>query len=337
MPRTARIRLPTSDPVLVAMSHTPSRDHSLSGAATCRRPGFVLGARQLTRRPAGGPALRHHIALQVTLRESFQWLTVPSGACSGVFTEPRQATPSQAEPHQATPHQAEPHQATPHQAAPHQATPRQATPSQATPSQATPSQATPSQAEPHQATPSQAEPHQAEPHQAEPHQAEPHQAEPHQAEPHQATPSQATPSQATPSQATPSQAEPHQATPSQAEPHQAEPHQAEPHQAEPHQAEPHQAEPHQATPHQAAPHQATPTIAGVAPGGCASPGGPALGETDACGSAAKSAPRIEASPHQAARLATRSSEPSHASQRATVRRGDSVYGAGPHRAGPLAA
>ena len=277
MPRTARIRLPTSDPVLVAMSHTPSRDHSLSGAATCRRPGFVLGARQLTRRPAGGPALRHHIALQVTLRESFQWLTVPSGACSGVFTEPRQATPSQAEPHQATPHQAEPHQATPHQAAPHQATPRQA------------------------------------------------------------TPSQATPSQATPSQATPSQAEPHQATPSQAEPHQAEPHQAEPHQAEPHQAEPHQAEPHQATPHQAAPHQATPTIAGVAPGGCASPGGPALGETDACGSAAKSAPRIEASPHQAARLATRSSEPSHASQRATVRRGDSVYGAGPHRAGPLAA
>ena len=242
MPRTARIRLPTSDPVLVAMSHTPSRDHSLSGAATCRRPGFVLGARQLTRRPAGGPALRHHIALQVTLRESFQWLTVPSGACSGVFTEPRQATPSQA-----------------------------------------------------------------------------------------------TPSQATPSQATPSQAEPHQATPSQAEPHQAEPHQAEPHQAEPHQAEPHQAEPHQATPHQAAPHQATPTIAGVAPGGCASPGGPALGETDACGSAAKSAPRIEASPHQAARLATRSSEPSHASQRATVRRGDSVYGAGPHRAGPLAA
>ena len=267
MPRTARIRLPTSDPVLVAMSHTPSRDHSLSGAATCRRPGFVLGARQLTRRPAGGPALRHHIALQVTLRESFQWLTVPSGACSGVFTEPRQATPSQAEPHQATPHQAEPHQATPHQAAPHQATPRQATPSQATPSQATPSQATPSQAEPHQATPSQAEPHQ----------------------------------------------------------------------AEPHQAEPHQAEPHQATPHQAAPHQATPTIAGVAPGGCASPGGPALGETDACGSAAKSAPRIEASPHQAARLATRSSEPSHASQRATVRRGDSVYGAGPHRAGPLAA
>ena len=277
MPRTARIRLPTSDPVLVAMSHTPSRDHSLSGAATCRRPGFVLGARQLTRRPAGGPALRHHIALQVTLRESFQWLTVPSGACSGVFTEPRQATPSQAEPHQATPHQAEPHQATPHQAAPHQATPRQA------------------------------------------------------------TPSQATPRQATPSQATPSQAEPHQATPSQAEPHQAEPHQAEPHQAEPHQAEPHQAEPHQATPHQAAPHQATPTIAGVAPGGCASPGGPALGETDACGSAAKSAPRIEASPHQAARLATRSSEPSHASQRATVRRGDSVYGAGPHRAGPLAA
>lgn len=187
MPRTARIRLPTSDPVLVAMSHTPSRDHSLSGAATCRRPGFVLGARQLTRRPAGGPALRHHIALQVTLRESFQWLTVPSGACSGVFTAP------------------------------------------------------------------------------------------------------------------------------------------------------HQAEPHQAEPHQAEPHQATPTIASVAPGGCASPGGPALGETDACGSAAKSAPRIEASPHQAARLATRSSEPSHASQRATVRRGDSVYGAGPHRAGPLAA